>query len=100
MSLRRRRMNAPYGVAVTPATPTVEHPGTQQMTVAVTNVHGDALTDARADGTWTSSDTAVATVDAAGLVTTVAAGTCEIQFTAHNNVQDATPATLTVTNLA
>lgn len=63
----------PTSIAVTPATANVAVGATQQLAVA-TNLGVDVT----ATATYTSSDPAVATVDAAGLVTGVAAGTATI----------------------
>jgi len=67
--LRRRRHNTPVSVAVTPATPSLTHPDTQQFTATMANVHGNAVTTA---GAWSSSDPIKATISASGLATTVA----------------------------
>jgi len=94
--LRRRRHNSPVAVAVTPATPGLTHPDTQQFAAAVTNIHGADIS-AAATGTWSSATPAAATIDADGLATTVAAGTTDINFTTDRlSVSDATPAVLTV----
>lgn len=94
--LRRRRHNTPVLVAVTPATPGITDPDTEQFAAEVTNIHGADIS-AAATGTWSSSDLDVATIDADGLATSVGAGTSDINFaTDRLGVVDATPAVLTV----
>jgi uncharacterized protein YjdB len=67
-------------MAVSPATASIAVAGTQQLTATVT--YSDASTDdLSASTTWVSSDETVATVDASGLVTGVAAGTATITGT-------------------
>lgn len=70
-------------LAVTPATKTLSLAGTktQQLTATATLIDGTTTRDATADAAWSSSDTAKATVSAAGLVTAVAAGTATITGT-------------------
>ena len=94
--IRFRRLNAPYTVTVTPATPTITHPTTQQMTVAVVNIHGTTLTGAVASGEWTSTNTAVATVDSAGLVTTVGGGATNATRTLTGSANFANTETVTI----
>lgn len=65
------------GVTVTPATGTVVVGSTLQLAAALTGVVGDP----EASVTWSSEDDGVATVDADGLVTGVAAGTVTITAT-------------------
>ena len=68
-------------VAVSPAVDTLVARGdTARLTAAATDGNGHAV--AGAEFSWASGDTAVATVDAAGLVTGVAAGEVEIAATA------------------
>lgn len=50
---------------------------TQPLTAEVTYADGTS-DDVTSQATWTSSDDAVATVDAAGIVTAVTEGTCTI----------------------
>ena len=78
-------------IAVTPATSSLAPGGTQALTVIGT--FDNATTgDVTAGSTFVSSDTAVATVDASGLVTAVAAGTTTITatHTASANTAEAT----------
>ena len=64
-------------VAVTPAADTLLAAGdTLRLTAAASDANGHAI--AGAEFSWASGDTAVATVDAAGLVTGVTAGEVEI----------------------
>ena len=64
----------------------------QQLTASPRNAAGDTLTDAV---TWASDNTGVATVSSTGLVTAVAAGTCNITATAA--AVDSTACAVTVT---
>ena len=65
----------PEGVTVTAAETTLELGDTTTVTAALTPA------DAKAEITWSSSDTEVATVDATGKVTAVGLG--EVEITAH-----------------
>lgn len=68
-------------VTVTPTSPTLSSPGaTQQMTATARDASNNAISGVTF--TWTSSNTAVATVSSSGLVTTVASGTATITATA------------------
>lgn len=55
------------------------------------------FTDSTVGGTWSSSDTAIATVSRAGVVTAIAAGSCQIIYTVGS---DSTAFQLTVENHA
>jgi uncharacterized protein YjdB len=80
-------------IAVTPATATIAAGATQQF--AATATYSDGTTSpVTTTVTWTSTNPAVATINAAGLATAVAAGSTTITAT-QNGVQ--TTATLTVT---
>ena len=63
-------------ISITPAEATITSDGTQQFTAAATNTAGNPVTGFQLD--WRSSNTGVATVDADGLATAVAAGTTTI----------------------
>lgn len=64
-------------VSLTPATATVVHGNTQQLTFTVT--YSDSSTAAITSGvSFSSSDTTLATVNATGLVTTIVAGSVTI----------------------
>jgi MYXO-CTERM domain-containing protein len=63
-------------IDVAPTTATVTAGGTQQFTATVRDQYGAAM--AGETVTWTSSDPAVATVDASGLATAVAAGSADV----------------------
>lgn len=67
-------------VTVSPASPFAAVGTTTQLTAAAKAGSGTVITDAVV--TWASSDDNVATVDASGLVTVVAAGTATITATA------------------
>ena len=79
-------------VAVSPSSPTVQAGGTQQMTASASDANGNPVPGAAF--AWTSSNTQVATVDAAGVVRAAAAGVSYV--TATSGGRTAT-ATLTVT---
>lgn len=66
----------PATVEVTPATVTVDPGDTTRLNAAVADSNGASIGGPVV--TWSSSDTAVATVDAQGLVTAVASGTANI----------------------
>jgi len=74
--LEFRRVIMPYGLSVSPSPASVAVGKTVQL--SVTYIPTDAT---ETNVTWSSSDTSVATVNASGLVTGVAAGECTI--TAH-----------------
>ena len=67
-------------VAVAPATDTLLTGDTLRLAAAATDANGHAVADA--EFTWVSSDTLVAVVDDAGLVTGLGAGEAEIAATA------------------
>ena len=78
-------------VTVTPAGATIADGLTEQLSVSVLDETGATPTDGIA--VWTSSDTDVATVSAAGLVTAVAAGSATITATS-GGVSDACAVTV------
>ena len=82
----------PATVTVSPASATVAAGAAQIFTAAAHDAWGNPVATTY---TWTSSDTAVARVDAAGVATGVAAGTVQIRATAANGVYG--EAALTVT---
>ena len=67
------------GVAVTPQTATIVTGGTTRLTASPNDANGNQV--ANRTVTWASADPAVATVDAAGLVTGVAMGSTTIVAT-------------------
>ena len=67
-------------VAVVPATDTLLTGDTLRLSAAATDANGHAVADA--EFTWVSSDTLVAVVDDAGLVTGIGAGEAEVTATA------------------
>lgn len=81
------------GVTMTPATVTVSVDNTQQLTATV--APSDATNQAVS---WTTSNAAIATVSASGLVTGVAFGTATITATTQDGGKIATSA-ITVTQL-
>lgn len=81
-------------IAVTPLNPSKAHPGTQQFVATAT--YGDGSTAVVTDDVvWVSATPAKATIDQAGLATTVAAGTSVI--TAAMSGVTSPGSTLTVT---
>ena len=71
----------PKTVTISPASVSLQSlDDTVQLTATVKNQHGQTMSDVAT--TWTSSDPATATVDAAGLVTAVANGTADVTATA------------------
>lgn len=90
------------GIDGTAVSPGLIDPDTLQMVAAVTNIYGVAPTVGAEAGTWSSDTPADATIDQAGLVTTVQAGTSAINFTTTRGgigqagISDSTPAALTV----
>lgn len=86
--------NALESIAAVPADDTLTHPVTTQITVTAT-YDGGATRDVTAECAFVSSDPTKATVSAAGLVTTVAAGTLTVTASYRGLKTDATP-TITV----
>jgi len=80
-------------VTVTPSPATVVVNATQQFTASATDANGNPVPGTTF--TWSSGNTATATVNATGLATGAAAGTTTIIATAANNV--AGSASITVT---
>lgn len=85
-------------VSVTPSTSTLAPGGTVQLQAVTKDAAGTTLTDRKI--VWSSSDNAIATVSAAGLVTGVADGTATITATSEGQsgsavVTVATPPALT-----
>ncbi len=71
---------APLSITVTPADPVVNNGATQQFTATAAYADNSML-DVTNQATWTSSDTNVATIAAAGLATAKTAGTSTITAT-------------------
>ncbi|GMR13991.1 MAG: hypothetical protein BMS9Abin29_2218 [Gemmatimonadota bacterium] len=69
-------------VAVTPEDPIIAIGGTQLLAAAVSDANGNPMAGAAV--TWSSADEAIATVDAAGLVTAVAEGSATVTGTSGN----------------
>lgn len=78
-------------VSVTPVNPTILVGNTTQMT-ANANYSNGTVTNVSSTATWSSSDTNVATVSSAGVITAVGAGTATITVTV-----DGVTSTFTVT---
>ncbi len=81
------------GITVTPADPSLVADGTQQFT-ATANYSDGSTKNVTSSATWSSSNTAVATINSSGLATGVTSGTTII--TATDNSETATT-TATVT---
>jgi hypothetical protein len=86
-----------FSIAVTPTTPTVSVTGstssaTQPMTATVTN--SNSTTNTTAPVTWSSADPAIASVDAAGLVTAVSPGLVYVRATVGGWRTDSTQVTV------
>ena len=82
----------PATVTVSPSSASVTVGTAQQFSASAKDANGKTTSTTY---TWTSSNTAVATVNASGLATTLAEGTAVIRATASNGVYG--EATLTVT---
>jgi hypothetical protein len=82
ISIAKNTTIAVTGVTLTPATATISVGNTQQLTatVAPTNATNKVVS-------WTSSNTAVATVNTSGLVTAVASGTATITVTTQDGAK-------------
>lgn len=84
-------------ITITPSSASLEPSATQLFTATVHAASGKVIEQAPVQ--WSSSDDAVATVSAAGLVTAVAAGVAQIQATFAEQTQSAT-VTVTATDPA
>jgi hypothetical protein len=89
--------NPVASVSVTPDTLTLMVAQTHDLAVALRSARGDLLSDRAV--TWTSSDTTVVTVSAAGRVRAVAAGTAKI-FAASEGRSDSARVTVRTPNPA
>lgn len=67
-------------IVITPSSPAITHPGTVQL-VATATMDDGSTRDLSSTVSWSSASTNKATIDAAGLVTSVAAGTSVITAT-------------------
>lgn len=79
-------------LTVTPTSVLLAHPATRQLT-ATANYDDGSTANVTATSTWSSSNESAATVDAAGLVTSVAAGSTTITTT-FGSLTDTTPITV------
>ncbi len=75
-------------VAVSPSSPVVEAGGTQQMTASASDANGNPVPGAAF--AWASSNTAVASVDAAGVVRAATAGVSYVTASAGGRTATAT----------
>lgn len=85
-------------IAVTPQTPSIAINKTRQMTATATYNDGSEK-DITGSVTWSSSNTAVATVSDSGLVEGVDAGTASITATS-GSISGATTVTITIADLS
>lgn len=83
-------------VKVTPANPSIALQGTQQFMLSVTFVDGTTDHENPNDTTWTSDNTAVATINKMGIATGITPGTANIKGSFQGNNAKTV---LTVTNL-
>ncbi|MEJ0101600.1 MAG: Ig-like domain-containing protein [Bacteroidota bacterium] len=82
------------GVTVSPASASIAVNGTQQLTATIAPANAT-----NKNVTWSSNNTAIATVSANGLVTGIAAGTATITATTQDGAKTATSA-ITVTTVS
>jgi len=68
-------------ISVTPATPSIQAPATQQFTASGVFSDNSSSPNVNSQVTWSSSNTAVATINSSGLATGVGAGTTTITAT-------------------
>ena len=73
------------GVKLTPANPTIAINATQQFVLTATYVGGQTANETTNDTTYSSDNTAVATVNTVGLATGISAGTANILASYHGN---------------
>jgi len=75
-------------LVITPPTVTLDEAATQQLTAVVRDSVGKQLTGWDAGVTYTTSDAAIATVDAAGLITAVLEGEATVTGTSVSALTD------------
>lgn len=75
-------------VTVTPATSNLQVGGTVQLAASTRDANGNVLTGRAL--AWSSSNTGIATISTAGLVTAVSAGTATLSATSEGRVGNAT----------
>lgn len=86
-------------LSISPSGPSVAVGGTSQLTMTALNAAGSAVLVSASSVTWTSLNTAIASVSSAGLVTGVAGGNATIQVTESESGKAATVAvTVTATS--
>lgn len=90
--------SAPTEIDVTPDTNTISTAQTAQLKATATYKSGATADISATDVTWTSSDTSIATVDSAGLVTPVAQGEVTITATSTQDASVSGSAKVTVKN--
>ncbi len=79
----------PLSITVTPATPSITHPATQQFTATEHYSDGSSI-DITAVATWVSGTLGVATINGTGLATSVAAGSSLISASKDSLTGNAT----------
>ena len=79
-------------ITVSPATGGIDTGTTQQFTATAVDASGNAVTGSTV--TWSSSNTAVATISSSGMATAVAAGTTNITASASGVTSTAVPLTV------
>jgi uncharacterized protein YjdB len=88
-------------ITLSPGTASIAAGQTQQFNGTATTNSGQTITNDNSAGTWSSSNTGVATVNASGLATAVGAGTTTITATVQTGAGSVSgTATLTVTPAA
>lgn len=88
-------------IQVSPVSIMIAQGATQQLTATATTTSGKS-SDVTSQVVWTSSDTAVATVDSLGLVTGLGSGTCDLKATltvGSKKLSDSTSLTITGSGL-
>ncbi|WP_332449058.1 Ig-like domain-containing protein [Methanoculleus sp.] len=75
-------------IAVTPSAATLAIDDTQRFIVTARDQNGNAMTGVNV--TWTSSDSAIGTIDETGIFTALAEGTANVTATAENITGEAT----------
>lgn len=85
-----RRISRVASVEVMPANPSVVVGNTIQLTTTAKDANGNVVSVLPANFTWSSANTATATVDAAGLVSGIAVGSTQITVTESSSGKSAT----------
>ncbi len=91
---------APATLTITPVNPTVQAPNTQQFTAVATFAEVSGDQDVTNKVTWSSSDTDKGTINAAGLFTTIHAGSTDITASLSSVTSNTSTVTVTAGALA